>query len=87
MSNRLASAAVAAALILTGSAAFAQPGRAPHNAPVSAYDDIVTGSIGGERRQPTGYGYGEVDSAKAGNANQPNQPVPQYGQTSGGPGY
>ncbi|MCC0808695.1 hypothetical protein FPV16_21215 [Methylobacterium sp. W2] len=38
-------------------------------------DELTTGSIG--------YGRGH-DSAQEGNANQPNFPVQQYGQTSGG---
>ncbi|MFD0934967.1 hypothetical protein ACFQ12_07205, partial [Methylobacterium trifolii] len=67
---------------------FAQGGNWPGRAPVGAYDDITTGSINvRDARVPTGYGRGAVDSAKAGNANQLNFPVPQYGQTSGGPAY
>lgn len=52
-------------------------------------DDLTTGSIA--PRGTGGYdqdeGYGEGDSAQGGNAQQQTRPVPQYGQTSGGPGY
>ena len=43
----------------------------------AADDDLTTGSIGYSRSR----GH---DSAQEGNANQPNFPVQQYGQTSGG---
>ncbi|GJE28804.1 hypothetical protein [Methylobacterium organophilum] len=46
---------------------------------VGAADDIVTGSIGGPRNGYTDY------SARAGNAEQLDRPVPQYGRVSGGP--
>ncbi|WP_232630346.1 hypothetical protein [Methylobacterium sp. Leaf118] len=45
---------------------------------VGAADDIVTGSVG-PRRGYTDY------SARAGNAEQNNRLVPQYGRVSGGP--
>lgn len=49
---------------------------------VGAADDIVTGSVGARRTGYTDY------SARAGNAEQPNRTVPQYGRVSGGPaGY
>ena len=87
MNTRIASAV--AALVLSVSAiaspALAQSRAAPAGvAAVTApagvedrnYDDITTGSIGYGPRH---------DSAQEGNANQPNFPVQQYGQTSGGP--
>ncbi len=88
MTSRFATAAVAIALSLTAPAAFAQAGNWPHaeRAPVGAYDDITTGSIGIARPQARG-GWEAVSSAKAGNANQQNFPVQQYGQTAGGPAY
>lgn len=88
MTTRFTTAAVAIALSLAAPAAFAQAGNWPHTerAPVSAYDDITTGSIGVARPQVRD-GWGAVSSAKAGNANQQNFPVQQYGQTSGGPAY
>lgn len=88
MTARFATAAVAIALSLTAPAAFAQAGHWLHTerAPSSAYDDITTGSIGVARQQVRS-GWGAVSSAKAGNANQQNFPVQQYGQTSGGPAY
>lgn len=45
---------------------------------VGAVDDIVTGTVG-PRRGYTDY------SARAGNAEQNNRVVPQYGRVSGGP--
>jgi len=50
----------------------------PNEYVASTYDDVTTGSLG--RRL--------VDnSAKEGNAEQPNRSVPNYGTTSGGPAY
>lgn len=88
MASRFATAAVAIALSLTAPAAFAQAGNWLHaeRAPVGAYDDITTGSIGIARPQARG-GWEAVSSAKAGNANQQNFPVQQYGQTAGDPAY
>ncbi|GJD80455.1 hypothetical protein [Methylobacterium gregans] len=88
MTTRFATATVAIVLSLAAPAAFAQAGNWPHSerAAVSAYDDITTGSIGIARPQQRD-GWGAVSSAKAGNANQQNFPVQQYGQTSGGPAY
>ncbi|MCI9882836.1 MULTISPECIES: hypothetical protein [Methylobacterium] len=87
MNTRLSSAI--AALVLSVSAiaspALAQSYTAPAGiatvtAPggreVRRYDAITTGSIA--------YRHGH-DSAREGNANQPNFVVQQYGQTSGGP--
>lgn len=49
---------------------------------VRATDDIVTGSVGARSGRYTDY------SARAGNAEQVDRPVPQYGRVSGGPaGY
>ncbi len=88
MNTRFATVAVAIALSLAAPAAFAQAGNwpRPDRAPVSTYDDITTGSIGVARPQVRD-GWGAVSSAKAGNANQQNFPVQQYGQTAGGPAY
>lgn len=87
MKTRLATAAVAAILSLAAPAAFAQAGNWPHpgRAPVSLFDPAVTGSIGPARGPVRDWN--AVDSAKAGNANQQERLVPQYGQTSGGPAY
>lgn len=86
MKTRFATATLAVALSLAAPAAFAQAGNWPHpdRAPVSAFDDITTGSIGTRRSVRD---WNQVDSAKAGNANQQERLVPQYGQTSGGPAY
>jgi hypothetical protein len=86
MNTRIASAVAAVVLSVSAiaSPALAQSYTAPAGiAAVTApgglegrsYDDITTGSIGYGRR---------YDSAQEGNANQPNFPVQQYGQTSGG---
>ena len=48
---------------------------------VGAAGDIVTGSVGAAPRGYTDY------SARAGNAEQLDRPVPQYGRVSGGPAY
>ncbi|GJD58270.1 hypothetical protein [Methylobacterium dankookense] len=87
MKTRFATAAVAVALSLAAPAAFAQAGNWPHpgRAPVSVFDPATTGSIAGARRSVRDWN--AVDSAKAGNANQQERLVPQYGQTSGGPAY
>ena len=87
MNTRIASAVAAVILSVSAiaSPALAQSYNAPAGiAAVTApgglegrsYDDITTGSI----RTVRGH-----DSAQEGNANQPNFPVQQYGQTSGGP--
>ena len=85
--TRFSTAAVAVALSLAAPAAFAQAGNWPRadRAPVSLFDPATTGSIGPAR--PSVRDWNAVDSAKAGNANQPERLVPQYGQTSGGPAY
>ncbi len=86
MKTRFAIAALAAVMSLSAPAAFAQAGNWPHpsRAPVTAYDDITTGSI---VVVPRADRWNAVDSAKAGNANQQERLVPQYGQTSGGPAF
>ncbi len=48
---------------------------------VRATDDIVTGSVNARPDRYTDY------SARAGNAEQTNRTVPQYGRVSGGPAY
>lgn len=48
---------------------------------VRATDDIVTGSVGARPNRYTDY------SARAGNAEQVDRTVPQYGRVSGGPAY
>ena len=87
MNTRIASA-VAAAILSVGAMAspalaqsYTAPAgiaavAAPGSVASSRYDDITTGSIRTVRGR---------DSAQEGNAGQPNFPVQQYGQTSGGP--
>ncbi|MHC2020246.1 hypothetical protein [Methylobacterium sp. CM6247] len=90
MNTRIASAVAAVVLSLSAvaSPALAKTYLARGQVPaydvmssnagrVTADDDLTTGSIGYSR----GRGH---DSAQESNANQPNFPVQQYGQTSGG---
>ncbi len=86
MNTRIASAVAAVVLSLSAiaSPALAQSYNALAGIPAvtapgglegRSYDDITTGSI----RTVRGH-----DSAQEGNANQPNFPVQQYGQTTRG---